>query len=539
MFVMPRLIASNSPIHRVFPRVVRRVVRARLPRAASAKSRAMVLVVVLVVVTMLSLGAFTLAELMLTERDAADLAVQQAQARAAAHSGIEAVGWLLSQDDQVQTEWGGRYDNAQFLRARVVVDQGEGNPRVLFTVVGREYEENVGQTIRFGLEDESARLNLNMLIQLDDKIPDVASELLMGLPGMTPQIADAILDWMDSDDEPRQYGAEKEYYATLDPPYEPTNGPLRTVEELLLVRDITPELLFGCDLNRNGLPDADEPPPDAMVEVDNSDGSMTCGWASYLTLYSLESNLRPDGRPKVYLNQDDMEQLYDEVDEAMGSDWATFIVALRQNGPYTGSQRPQRGATGRLDLSKKGGMPLASVLDLVDQRVRVQFEGEEEPVVIESPGGGGPGAMAVWLPKMMENLSVYPSSVIPGRININQAPRRVLESIPGMTPEAVETILGQRVQDPAEAPAEQRYETWILTQGIVSLEEMKTLMPLVTARGSVFRAQVIGYYDRLGPAVRLEAIWDASQSPTRLIRVRDLSHLGRGFALETLGIDAY
>ncbi len=499
----------------------------------------MVLVVVLVVITMLSLGGFTLAELMLCEREAADLAVQQAQAQAVAHSGIEAVGWLLSQDEQVQTEWGGWYDNAQFLRGRLVVDQGVGNPRARFTVVARQFQENVGPTIRFGLEDESARLNLNVLTQLDDKLPGGARELLMGLPGMTPQIADAILDWMDSDDEPREYGAEREYYSLLDPPYEPANGLLRTIEELLLVRDVTPELLFGCDLNRNGLPDADEPAPDMLAEVDNSDGSMTCGWASYLTLYSLESNLRPDGRPKVYLNQQDMEQLYNELDEAMGSEWATFIVAYRQNGPYTGRDRAERGATGRLDLSKPGGTPLGSVLDLVDQRVRVQFEGEEERVVIESPFSSGPGAMSAWLPEMMDNLTVYPSSVIPGRININLAPRRMLESIPGLEPEAVEAILGQRVEDPVEAPAEQRYETWILSQGIVSLEEMKTLMPLITARGSVFRAQVIGYYDPEGPAARLEATWDASQLTTRLVRVRDLGHLGRGFALETLGLEAY
>jgi len=382
-------------------------------------------------------------------------------------------------------------------------------------------------------------LNLNVLTQLDGVVPGGARELLMGLPGMTPQIADAILDWMDPDDEPREYGAEKEYYSTLDPPYEPTNGPLRTIEELLLVRDVTPELLFGCDLNRNGLPDANEPPPDALAEVDNSDGSMTCGWASYLTLYSLESNLRPDGRPKVYLNQDDMQQLYDELEEAVGSEWATFIVAFRQNGPYTGSRRGRRGISGRLDLSKKARTPLASVLDLVDQRVRVQFEDEDEPVVIESPFVSDSGAASLWLPKMMDNLTVYPSPVIPGRININLAPRRILESIPGLSPEAVEAILAQRVEDPAEAPAEQRYETWIFSQGIVGLEEMKTLMPLLTAHGSVFRAQVIGYYDQSGPAVRLEAIWDASLGPVRLVRVRDLSHLGRGFALETLGIEGY
>ena len=58
---------------------------------------------------------------------------------------------------------------------------------------------------------------------------------LMAMPGMTDDVADAILDWIDEDDEPREYGAEWDYYAQLQPPYKPKNGPLDTVEELLLV----------------------------------------------------------------------------------------------------------------------------------------------------------------------------------------------------------------------------------------------------------------------------------------------------------------
>ena len=37
----------------------------------------------------------------------------------------------------------------------------------------------------------------------------------MGLPGMTEDVADAILDWLDTDDEPRELGAEIEYYSGL------------------------------------------------------------------------------------------------------------------------------------------------------------------------------------------------------------------------------------------------------------------------------------------------------------------------------------
>ena len=48
------------------------------------------------------------------------------------------------------------------------------------------------------------------------------------------QFADAILDWIDEDEEARPFGAEAEYYNALATSYSPANGPLQSVEELLL-----------------------------------------------------------------------------------------------------------------------------------------------------------------------------------------------------------------------------------------------------------------------------------------------------------------
>jgi general secretion pathway protein K len=58
-------------------------------------------------------------------------------------------------------------------------------------------------------------------------------------------IVDSILDWMDDNDLHRLNGAEDEYYESLSPPYKAKNGPLDRVEELLLVRGITPEIFYG------------------------------------------------------------------------------------------------------------------------------------------------------------------------------------------------------------------------------------------------------------------------------------------------------
>lgn len=58
-------------------------------------------------------------------------------------------------------------------------------------------------------------------------------------------LIDSILDWIDPDDEVRPNGAESEYYMRMTPPYLAKNGPIDDLGELLMVRGVTPELVWG------------------------------------------------------------------------------------------------------------------------------------------------------------------------------------------------------------------------------------------------------------------------------------------------------
>jgi len=59
--------------------------------------------------------------------------------------------------------------------------------------------------------------------------------LSMGIEEERAQImADSLIDWRDSDSDHHLNGAEKEYYQDLG--YTPRNGPLKTLEEVVLVR---------------------------------------------------------------------------------------------------------------------------------------------------------------------------------------------------------------------------------------------------------------------------------------------------------------
>ena len=113
----------------------------------------------------------------------------------------------------------------------------------------------------------------------------------------------------------RTYGAESTYYLGLTPSREAKNGPLETLQELLDVAGVTPDLLYGEDANRNGLLDPNEQDGSLTAPLDNEDDVLDFGWAEYLTVSARESNLRSDGLEKIPLGSNDLADVYDQIAE--------------------------------------------------------------------------------------------------------------------------------------------------------------------------------------------------------------------------------
>ena len=90
---------------------------------------------------------------------------------------------------------------------------------------------------RYGACDESARVNLNHANEETLKNLFKAVDLSLSDAKAT-ELAEAIVDWRDGDDAAMTQGAEASYYKALPDPYEPRNGPLASVQELLMVRGI-------------------------------------------------------------------------------------------------------------------------------------------------------------------------------------------------------------------------------------------------------------------------------------------------------------
>jgi hypothetical protein len=282
------------------------------PRGGSA------LIVVLVLIVMLSLAAYTFSETMIVENESAEFALRQAQARACAESGIEYAAVVLGTEEDPEQPLTLYHDPAQFAGI-LVRDSSIEQARGRFTFVAPLESDSTGTRVRAGLIDESAKLNLNAISSfgLDE---EQSAAMLINVPGMTDEIADAILDWIDEDDEQRSLGAESDEYESLSPPYLARNAPLESLDELLLVQGVTPQLLYGEDANRNGLLDPNENDGDASLPLDNADGLLDPGWSAYFTVNSRESNLRADGTEKIDVNQDLLADLYDQIKEELGED---------------------------------------------------------------------------------------------------------------------------------------------------------------------------------------------------------------------------
>jgi general secretion pathway protein K len=58
-------------------------------------------------------------------------------------------------------------------------------------------------------------------------------------------IVDCIMDWKDRDDLYRLNGAESDYYMSLPKPYRAKDAPFDTLEELLLVKGMSYDILYG------------------------------------------------------------------------------------------------------------------------------------------------------------------------------------------------------------------------------------------------------------------------------------------------------
>ena len=363
----------------------------------------------------------------------------QVQAHYLALAGIEKAKALLYQEAasrkrSAKNHTGDLYDSPENFRD---VRLGRGQFRV-FRQGGREE----GGRVLYGISDEESRLNINQ----------ASAEELTKLYRMTPDVVAAIIDFRDADNTVLPGGAEAEYYASLQPPYIPRNGPFQTLRELAMVRGISRELLLGEDANQNGLLDPEEDDGNISEPPDNRDGILDAGWSGLLTLNSSVRSVSASGQDRVNVQSADEKAL--GAVPGISADLAKAIVAYRGQN--------------KLDT-------LADLLDVSAVRQQNQVNPLETAAEVNQAGPSSPGSRGSPVrtgrgdapgqqpgnsggqptgPKLVsEDLLMEIADDVTagdsnqsqaGAININTASPAVLECLPGLGKELAQAIVSHR-----------------------------------------------------------------------------------------------
>lgn len=337
------------------------------------------------------------------------------------------------------------------------------------------------QTVLWTPDDEASKINLNT----------ASKAVLLNLPNMTEDIVNAIIEWRGPAGSSGSTGVGGAYYNSLNPPYNSKNQPFESLEELLYVEGMTPQLLYGEDFNLNGRLEANENDGDNTWPPDNQDGMINPGLWSLCTVWSADKNVDAQGKARVNLNT--------------ALQPALLAVGLT----------PQEA---QAITTQRGVIPFLSVAQLL----------------------GGQGIPAILTPArfrvVVDHLTASAAATIPGLVNINTASQQVLLCLPGITQEIALQIMDYRTT----AGNDLSNIGWLLN--VMSPAAFQQLANQITCRSYQYRIHAVGRVGtpygagsgssseapgRPGAFRRMVAVFDKLATPNpRLVYWKDQTKLG-------------
>jgi DNA uptake protein ComE-like DNA-binding protein len=336
-----------------------------------------------------------------------------------------------------------------------------------FWLIGRDPSGTPSSEPYFGLIDEGSKLNLNT----------ANTNTLSYLPNMTPDFAQAIVDWRSTNSS----GAYALNYAQSG--YQEKNEPFETVDELRLVYGATMDLLASEDLNRNGVLDANE-------KDLNGNGQVDPGLLEYVTVYTREPNFHSDGTQLTNVNtatEDQLRTLFQNASVANASGLANAIS------------------------NRRGGV-ISGLLNFC-LVCRLQGMSSDD------------------FAKIADDITTSTSAYIRGRVNVNTADADVLTALlmgvgldQNTASGAAQSLITYRQQNPNNLVS----VAWLIDALGTTSQAINALAggDYVTTRSFQFTADIaaVGPFGRGYRRVRF--IFDTSDGTPKIIYRQDLNRLG-------------
>jgi type II secretory pathway component PulK len=325
-----------------------------------------------------------------------------------------------------------------------------------------------------GPADAHAKINLNLM----------TSQSLLTLPYMTEDVADAILDWIDADDDVNPLGAEVGYYQGLLNSYQPRNDLFRSIQELELVANVVPEFVRGEDWNLSGRLDPNEDDANTTWPPDSADGKLDAEWSGILTAMSVDDVLAVSGQPRVEL----ISAAAGDVAKATGVDLdqAEVMVKYAQE-----AESPTMADFIRTNLSQLRGADGQPI-----NRQARNLTNEQLALVLDECE--------------IENTSTL--GPIPGKVNINTCPAEVLEYIPQLNASLADSILLERDSMPKGFTS----IVDLLNVPGITRGRLAQIHNLLTVRSNVYVVTCRGRDLKTGFEVEMVATVDRSSLPVRI-----------------------
>ncbi len=364
--------------------------------------RAGAIIAVLMLLVMGIIIAATVLETAAAARATSYAEAQRAQSRALGWSGIQALMAELS--EQRENLLDGQPPNITPEWELFTLDDGT---RGVVRLIDLDPESMVSIT------PESAKLDINT----------ATAEMLGLILGLNKAIAEAIVEAR-------------------------TANPFTSVEQLLGIEGITPELLYGSATDSQQLLPVEAESPGLLQTTANGRGLQ-----QVLTVFSFDPNVQVGfdgdtesrGNLRVNLDQSWSDELDRAIADRFDQETANMVKAIME-----------------------AGQTFATDSDLVG--------------VLATNGV----PVEQWAP-VLDVFTTTDDQFLLGRVDVNTAPPEVLACIPGISPAQAETIVTTREGLDSEM---RRSPTWLAVEGILTPEEYTSAADWVTTRSMQWRAWI-------------------------------------------------
>jgi hypothetical protein len=347
--------------------------------------------------------------------------------------------------------------------------------------------------------------------------------------------------------------------------YAPLNRVPTSLDLLLLVPGISPQMLFGRNQTTSiriaagdsemGMPgsgtaglaefsrsqsaqiDRDLQPEGIELSAEDQAQLAALGWGSRLTVSSRERNINRGGQVKLPANHSNLQGLFAAASSRLEPSIATYLCLVRQFGVQAGSVSSF--GSGRealaldaveLDFGRGASVTLSSLVELVDSHVVIPREGDAGVWIVNSPLSGSAleGEFATQVAALWEELTVSNEGFAVGKIHWRLADPALIALVPGLTPETRALLLEADQQEALGgsetaqvASLAQQLAGWY-QENRLTRSQWQVVEREFTDGGDVFSAYVFGHAGDYRAIRWARVTLDASEKPPRQLDYREV-----------------